>query len=912
MRRTFPILLMLAIAATGCAAGQVDDTQTLPAPSDTPPKQAATPQPSADEPPPPPPEAPTLRLANTVLPEEYRAELTIDANADAFSGVIDIEINLLERMSDLWLNATDIEVTAAHLSARGQRWDIQRLPTSNNDFLGFALGFTLPAGKATLHIEYKGKLPDKEGSGLFRREDKENWYVYSHMEPLSARRVFPSFDEPRFKVPWQLTIHTPDTQVAFANTPLVEEKPGPAAGTKTFRFAQSKPLPSYLVALAVGPFETVDVGQIGRNKTPTRIIVPKGRTAEARYAVETTPRLLTALENYFDMPYPYAKLDSIAVPGFGGAMENPGLITYNIGLLLSPPDNESLQFKRGYASVGAHELAHQWFGNLVTLDWWDDIWLNESFATWLAIKVVAEIEPGWNNEIDRVREIEHAVSSDSSAKSSAIHRTIETRDDIEMAFDGISYQKGGAVLGMFERWVGEDKFRDGIRTYMRRHAWGTATSKDFLTALGEVSTKDVPSAFATFLEQPGAPLLNAALSCTAGKSPTLELSQERLLPAGSKGENSQTWKIPVCVKYGRGQKVAEQCELMAAKSMALQLDKLGACPDWVMPNAGAAGYYRVAYADGMLKKLFTQGAKHLSSAEQVTIVGDMSALVSSGKISLGEALAQVPTLLRNNDPNVVRRAAVVVAGVSREMIPEKLEPNYRRFVNRMFRARARQLGWDAKKGDSDEIKMLRSTLLGMVAGRAEDPVLIEQAKKKARMWLDKRSGVDADMLDDILILAGRHDAKLYQRFAEALEKSEDHTERRALISGMAGTRDPKQLTANLTIALSGKYGLRETATFIWLPLSRPDTRQVIYDQIKQNYDQILEKLPRMAHRFVLSVPAAFCDQEHYDDAKAFFGPKAEKLPGGTIVFERTLERMELCMAYRAAQKASVEAFLAKY
>jgi alanyl aminopeptidase len=296
----------------------------------------------------------------------------------------------------------------------------------------------------------------------------------------------------------------------------------------------------------------------------------------------------------------------------------------------------------------------------------------------------------------------------------------------------------------------------------------------------------------------------------------------------------------------------------------------------------------------------------------VATVGDMSALVTSGKIGLGDALAQVPTLLRSNDPQVVRRAARVVAGVSREMIPEKLEPNYKRFVNRLFRARARKLGWDAKKDDSDDIKLLRSTLIDMVAGRVEDPVLIEQAKQKARTWLDKRTGIDNDMLDDVLGLAARHDAKLYQRYADALEKTEDITERRALLRGMAGTRDSKQIIANLNLAVSGKYGLRESGALIWVPLSRPDTRQLMYDQIKQNYDQILEKLPRMAHRFILSIPSVFCDQAHYDDAKAFFGPKAEKLPGGTIVFERTLERIELCMVYRTAQQASVEAFLKKY
>lgn len=909
--------LLFALVCVSCSGptGEVTKSQLV-----EPTPVAKQPQPvglQADEPPPPPPPAPKLRLPNSVRPVEYRAALTIDPDAEVFSGVIDIDISILERTSHLWLNATDIDIDKANLQARGRTFNVERLPTSTDHFLGFALGATLPAGSATLHLEYRGKMSEKDYHGLLRREDRDTWYIYSHFEPLAARRAFPSFDEPRFKVPWQLTINAKDGHVAFTNTPLVEQKAGPKAGWQSFRFARSKPLPSYLVALAVGPFETADVGKIGRNKVPTRIIVPKGRVAEARYAVEATPKLVEALEDYFDMPYPYAKLDSIAVPRFGGAMENPGLITYNLNLLLSEPDKETHGFHRRYSGVGAHELAHQWFGDLVTMDWWDDIWLNESFATWMATKMVTKLYPEWNNDIYRVRQLDVAIGSDSSATSKPVRRPIASNSDIETAFDRIAYQKGAAVIAMFERLISEDKFRTAMRNYMRTHAWDTSTSKDFLAAISQVSAAEVPTAFATFLEQPGVPMLSVTRTCAAGKTPELSIAQERMLPAGSNAKSDQLWHIPVCVKYGKGKKIAETCTLMKEKQASVALGEVGGCPDWVQANSGASGYYRVAYAKGMLANLLKKGSKHLAPAERVAVVGDMNALVSTSKIGIGEALAQIPTLLASRDPHVIQRAASVARRVSHELIPRKLKPNYKRFIYRMFRARARKLGLDHKKGDSQETKDLRRAVVGLVISRGEDQVLIKQAVQKAKTWLDKRTGIDREMLSLVLSTAAEHGGKkLFERMVAELDKDiEDPGEQRALISAVASTTDRERIIKNMEMALSGKLsklGMRSLAPMLFIPLGDPDTRGVVYEYLKSNYDAVLEKLPKMAHRFILRMPSAFCDKQHYDDVKAFFGPKAEKIPGGDQSLAKTLESIELCMAFRTAQQPSVEAFLKKY
>jgi cytosol alanyl aminopeptidase len=903
-------LVTVAFISAGCSSGPATQQETLPP---SPPVYEPVASPPAQDEPAPPPEAPALRLPSSVLPIEYRAELTIDSSRDEFSGVIDIDVNVLERTDHLWLNATDITVKRASLAARGQTWELQRLATSNEDFLGLGLGFTLPPGKASLRIEYTGNVSDKDYSGIFKQKDNDRWYVYTQFEATSARRAFPCFDEPRFKVPWQITLHVNESDLAFANTPMVEEKAGPSATMKTYRFAQSKPMPSYLVAMAVGPFEIVDLGQIGRNQTPARILVPHGRTAEARYAAEATPVLLQMLEDYFDMPYPYAKLDSIAIPHFFGAMENPGLITYNAALILSPPDKETVRFKRGYASVGAHEIAHQWFGNLVTLDWWDDIWLNESFATWMAQKIVAQWKPEWRPEIYKLDQIRRAMYQDSLVSARQIRQPIVTKHDISSAFDSISYAKGSAVLSMFEGWIGEEPFRDGVRAYLKSHAWDTATADDFLAAISKVGQPGAAAAFQTFLNQPGIPQISADLVCERGKPPAVSLSQKRLLPIGSTGSTEKIWQIPVCIRYGKGTIKSEQCLLLTEQTTTVALDKAQACPDWLVANSNAAGYYRVAYSDAMLSKLLGSGARHASPAERLGVVDDLRALVETGALDMGKALSRVPALLKDKESHVITRAAGMLGSLDRNLVPERLQPNYRRFVLRMIGARARTMGWTAPRNEDDEARRLRSSLVTTAAAHGEDPVLLKQAVKLATTWLDQRTGIADDDLSTILSLAIKHgDDTLYDRFLKALESSKDRTERRSLIHAIATTTNPQRVQKNFEMILSDTLPMHESYALLQMPFHQPQTRQLAYDYIKSNFDVITAKLPRQGGAFLIGAMSAFCDEEHRKDVQSFFEPRADAINGGPNALKSALERIDLCIAFRAGQQTSVEKFLQRY
>ncbi|HUH01067.1 MAG TPA: M1 family metallopeptidase [Kofleriaceae bacterium] len=869
-----------------------------------------TPPPAVAEGPTPTP--PELRLPDTAAPLLYMVELGLDPAADTFTGTARINFRITAASDHLWLHGTELTVASAVLKSESETLEATPLSTSNEHFLGFGFPRAVEAGDYWLEVSYTGKTTDNDYSGLFRQEEDGAWYLYSQFEAFSARRAFPSFDEPKFKVPFALTLHVPEALQAFSNTPAKLETKGPTAGWKTITFETTKPLPSYLVALAVGPFEIVDVGAAGRNKTPVRIITTKGHTAQAAYAKRAVVELQDLLEAYFDMAYPYAKLDHIVVPRFLGAMENPGLITYDGGILLAEPGKESRGWQRRSANVIAHELAHQWFGNLVTLGWWDDIWLNESFATWAAAKVVDEWKPAWKGPIGAVGQRNGVMGQDSLMTARKIRQPIVSHQDISGAFDGITYGKGAAVLWMFERAVGAEKFREGVRNYLRKHAWKTTNAADFLAAIAEVSDPVIPAAFRTFLDQAGVPMLTVGVTCDKGARPVVSLAQARYLPAGSTGSADQTWTMPVCLKYAAGKQVTERCEMLAEKTSRVELE--GPCPTWVLANADAAGYYRTSYEGAWLGKLIDKGGKQLTVAERINIVGDLSALVSADEIGLGDALVQLPKLIKDDNHYAVSAAASIVGRIDDHVMPAKLRPNYARFVNKVFGAQARKLGWVGKPGEDEDARELRDVVVGLVADEGQDKKLIAQAQVLAKKWLDTREGIEPDLLGDVLSVAARHgDAALHERMFNLLKHTEDKSQRRALLGAIASFRGEALVKRNLEIFMTDKdLDMRESFALLGGGLQDPATRQLAYDFIKANHAAIMDKLPRMARGYIVMVTNAFCDQAHYDDAEAFFGPLVANEMSGPKLLAQSLEQMKLCMAFKQAQGAKIEAFLKKY
>ncbi|HLK45193.1 MAG TPA: M1 family metallopeptidase, partial [Acidimicrobiales bacterium] len=343
------------------------------------------------------------------------------------------------------------------------------------------------------------------------------------------------FDEPGFKIPFAVTLVVPSGDQAIANTPEVERSPAAAAGATRVRFAPTPPLPSYLVAFAVGPLDVVRAADVPPNPVrpkplPLRGVAVKGRGGELAYALGHAGELLSMLETYFGVPYPFEKLDLLAVPQLSGAMENPGAVTFDEPLLLFDPKTAPLRQRLDYAMVVAHELSHQWFGDLVTMAWWDDTWLNESFAEWMGYKVAQQWEPALRADLDFAEGTQSAIGTDSLVSARQVRQPIASADDIENAFDDTTYKKGGAVISMFERWLGPEVFQKGVRAHMARHRFATASADDFLAALSDAAGRDVAAPYRTFLDQPGVPFVEAALVCDGGAPPRLHLRQSRFLP----------------------------------------------------------------------------------------------------------------------------------------------------------------------------------------------------------------------------------------------------------------------------------------------------------------------------------------------------------------------------------------------
>jgi alanyl aminopeptidase len=535
---------------------------------------------------------PPIRLPDTVRPERYALDVTLDPTQADIAGKVSVTVQVTAPTQTIWIHARGLTLDTVAVTSGGSSIPAQSA-RADRDHVLITLSSTLAAGEAELDITYHGQAPVDAQHGLFREKQDGNWYEYTQFEPVDARRAFPCFDEPGFKVPWQVTLHVPRADVAVSNTPETGEK-DEAGGKKSVSFAATRPLPSYLVAFAVGPFDVVDAGTAGKAKTPLRILVLKGKAKEAAFAKANVGPILEKLEDYFDMAYPYPKLDFVDVPRFFGAMENAGLITCLESALL---DSGTM-----FASTIPHEMAHQWFGDLVTMAWWNDLWLNEGFAEWMDRHIVREWKPDLVAEMDVLAMIQDAITS-----SHAIRQPLASDADIDGAFDLITYEKGGAILGMFEDYLGPDVFRAGIRAYVAAHKDGNVTANDFIDALSKAAGTDLSAPFSSFLDQAGVPALQIALSCDPGKTPTLGLSQNRALTFGLGAGASQTWQIPLCVSYGEGKDTVRQCTLFKDVQGTLPLTAAGSCPTWVEANDDGTAYFLVNYDSALQARNTAQG-----------------------------------------------------------------------------------------------------------------------------------------------------------------------------------------------------------------------------------------------------------------------------------------------------------------
>jgi alanyl aminopeptidase len=852
-------------------------------------------------------EPPPGQLSDTVQPILYDIELRIDPTQDTFSGKVSIEVTVNETADSIWLHGKGLDVGEAWLSlADGSRIEAEYAEILASGVARLALAHPVAPGRATLHFVYDAPF-NTSSFALFKATRGADSYAVTQFQPIAARQAFPGFDEPVFKVPFDLAVISRAGDVTVTTTPEISSETL-EDGFVRHSFARTRPLPTYLLAFAVGPYDLVDFGMIPANSIRDREVALRGVAARGlgprmHYALENTAGLLTVLEEYFGIPYPYQKLDLIAVPeGFGGAMENPGAITYDEYLLLMD-ENSSLSQRRDFTATHAHEMAHMWFGDLVTPKWWNDIWLNESFATWMMNKVSDQYWPAGEFDRETLKGALGAMSSDSLAAARQIREPVDRNEAITDSFDGITYQKGGGVLAMLERYVGEDEFQAGVRLHMQRHADGTATAEDFIQSLAEGSGRsEIEPAFRSFIEQPGVPLITARVNCDDEQNPMLELSQARYAPLGSSIEpEASEWRVPVCVSYDADGTQKSTCAMLNERNQTVALDS-DTCPSQLHPNADGAGYYRFSMSESWWSGLIANSSA-MAPSEALVMSDSLDAAFRAGKVSASTYVDGMVALTNNGAWDVADSAISQLEMITTILDAQQLETAeaaFRQFV----RPRYEQLDQAEDTGS----ELLNKSMQRFLIVIAKDQKLREPLARRAasRIGLDGTSDPSAvtDSELETALSVGVQDLgePFFDLLLEQAVASEDPAFRYSATGALARVEDPRLVGKLQDALLDGAFKGTEFAGILFRQMGRSATTEATYSWLMANDAAIIQMIPEFFRSIM--VPAlgnSFCSAEKAQEWEAFIVSHAAELPGYERSLAQSTESIMLCAALRQAK-----------
>ena len=900
-------LTLLALAlALACGPSPADNRPSTLAPADLEPSAVTVAEPG---------EPPLGPLPRSVRPERYRVELSVVPDRHGFHGTAEIDVVVEEPTGHIWLHGNRLSVREASVRVGDRSLDATYEQVDDEGVALLRLSDVLPAGNATIRIDYDAPF-NRALRGLYRVDTGGESYAFTQFEATSARLAFPGFDEPAFKTPFDFTLVVKREHVAAFNTPPVEETDA-GEGLKRIRFETTPPMPTYLVAMAVGALEVVEgeaipASDLRETPIPLRGIAVQGKGEQLAYALRHTGAQVLKLEEYFGAAYPYSKLDIVAVPDFAaGAMENVGLITFREPLLLLDDASPEWQ-RRAYHYVMAHELAHQWFGNLVTMPWWDDIWLNEAFATWMGYKIVGELNPEYRAELSLLDSVQYAMQDDSLTTARQIRQPIESSHDIRNAFDSITYRKGGGVLSMFEQWMTPEVFRNGIRAYMQQHEWGTATYRDLLRALSETSGKDVTTPFSTFLFQPGLPFLNVSVSCEDDAG-SVAIEQSRYLPVGSSGDSSQSWQLPVCMRWSDGDETQTTCALVDEPQQTIELES---CPTWIHPNADGAGYFRFRLDADQLTKLRTDAWGSLSDREKMALADSLIAAFGNGSLAAADLYPTLEPLARSNVRQIAT-APMDVIRFSARLVDDAGLARVRAFAKRMYQPQLRRLGWAPRRGEDSETALLRASVIGHMATFVEDRATRRQAVQRAHRYLGYGRGgdgelhpdaVDANLVETVLEVAVQDgDDAFFDHMIERVFASDDARVRSELLGAIASARKPEHAARARALALDERLRVNEIRDVL-VPQSRNrETRDAMWTWLTENFGALRDRLEDGAAR-TPAVGSAFCSEEKATAVSEFFASRIDSLPGGPRILANVLEEIRLCAAKVEAHRASAQAF----
>jgi aminopeptidase N len=820
------------------------------------------------------------KLPKEVVPEEYAIRIAPDLKKFAFTGSETVKLQVRQPVRQLVLNALEIKITGASLDGKAIPASALKLDPKQ-ETLTVTLASELPAGPHSLDLNFTGKI-NQQGQGLYYAPYQEEGtgakkiMLGTQFEATDARRFFPCWDEPSFRARFQLTVVLPENFTAFSNMPV--EKTSPIAGGKEIRFAATPPMSSYLNVLCAGELETLSARL---KNVDHAVVMTKNKAVMGRYALDSSQQILTYFNEYFGVPYPLPKLDHIAVPGgFGGAMENWGGITYYESRLLFDPAKSSAETKQGIYEVIAHETAHMWFGDLVTMAWWDNLWLNEGFASWMGTKCTAKFNPDWevwlSKSVPRDPTRRHGIGKESAMEGDArstthpIQQPIANEAEASSAFDDITYRKGMSFITMLESFLGEEVFRDGIRKYMAAHKLSNTTTADLWISLSEASGKPVGEIAAAWTEQPGFPVVNV----TRDSSGKINLTQERFTVHFPKAPPLE-WKIPLT--YSIVGSAAPVSLLMTSK--AVDLPGIPA-NQAVKLNVAGAGNYRVQYDEASWKLLLGELPK-LSPADRVNLLSDAWALVQADRAPLSLYLDLAEKLPAKDELAEREQIMHVFDFINRLLAGEPQRPEFQKYARSILRPSFEAVGWEPKRGEPTKIALLRGSLIKAL-GDLNDEEVMAGCRERFQKYLSDPNSLAPDLRPHVFAVIGRYaDEATWNKLHELGMKTTSIEEKQNYYDALACALDPKLAARTLEISLGDEVPTSRAIHLVAKVARQSEHPEVAWKFAKAHMKQLLAKTDALAANSYapglftfFSDATRISDLEHY--AKSDLPPTAEK------------------------------------
>jgi len=771
------------------------------------------------------------QLPKSIVPEDYDIRVAPDLGKLTFEGAVSIRIKVLEPVREIVLNQKNLKVGSATLVTPGKVMVLQPKVDDERQRLSFPLPHKLAPGSYTLDLAYSGVLNEQTQGFYYGRYNtpagEEKLMLSTQMEPADARNFVPCWDEPVFRATFRVAVDLPATLSAYSNTPLETTEPLAGGRTRT-TFQRTPKMASYLIVLVAGELEEITARQ---DAVHFGIVTMKGKKRTGEYALDASQKLVRYFNDYFGTPYPLPKLDQYAVPSTAGfsAMENWGGITYDEAALLFDERTSAPGTRRDIFSIVAHEISHQWFGNLVTMAWWDNLWLNEGFAQWMGAKATDHFNPEWNYWRAQHGGREAAMRLDSRKTTHPIQQPVRNESDASDQFDLITYQKGMGVIRMLETWIGPDTFREGIRDYMKRHAYSNTTTADLWGALERASGKPVREFAASWTERPGLPAIKVAARCEGGKR-RIDLSQEHFSVDAAPGK--QLWTVPVEVSAGG----VTAFEVLRGKTLSVTRP---GCDTPVVLDPRDLGYFRIEYSPELLAEL-TARWRELPADARLKMLSDTWAFAGTGRVGLGSYLAMVEQARGDEEPAIWDEILKRFDVLDELAEGDPLQARFRQFSLSVMRPQLAKLGWEARRGDSQETLELRPHLIE-VAGLFGDAEVRKEAQARFRKFVKKPSSLPADLADPVTAIAGRYaDEATHARLAELARKAPGSEEQGRYLAAMAEAQDPALGTRSLQLSLGDTMAATLATRIPRLVAKRH--RQLAWDFVRQHHEELIKRL----------------------------------------------------------------------